>query len=229
MKFYPKRNRFSLQIKKLIGFRAGKLSLYKLALIPRSSSPVTDNNILNNERLEFLGDAVLETIITDYLFQKYPDENEGFLTNARSRFVNRENLNDIGKYLGLPEFVKPPVNHNLHGKNFLGNTLEALIGAIYLDKGFRFARKFVIQKLIEQYSEIDNENPEISNHKSLIIEWGQKNKKELHFETNKEGADTRLIFISHLLIDGNKISSGKGKTKKEAEQNAAKMALDLNR
>ena len=229
MKFHLKPNRFSLQIKKLIGFRADKLSLYELALIPRSSSPVTNNNILNNERLEFLGDAVLETIITDYLYQKYPDENEGFLTNIRSRFVNRENLNDIGKHLGLQEFVKPPANHNLHGKNFLGNTLEALIGAIYLDKGFRFARKFVVQKLIEQYSGIDFENPEISNHKSLIIEWGQKNKKELHFETNKEETDTKLIFISHLFIDGDKLSSGKGKTKKEAEQNAAKIAFDLNR
>lgn len=225
-KFYPKRNRFSLQIKKLIGFRTGRLSLYELALIPRSSSPVIDDNILNNERLEFLGDAVLETIITDYLYQKYPDANEGFLTNARSRFVNRGNLNDIGKHLGLQEFVKPPVNHNLHGKNFLGNTLEALIGAIYLDKGFKFAKIFVIQKLIEHYSGINLENPEISNHKSLIIEWGQKNKKELHFETYKEGTDTRLMFISHLFLDGNKISTGKGKTKKEAEQNAAKMASD---
>lgn len=229
LKFYPKRNRFSLQIKELIGFRAGNLSLYELALIPRSSSPVSDDNILNNERLEFLGDAVLETVITDYLYQKYPDENEGFLTNVRSKFVNRENLNDIGKRLGLQEFVKPPVNHNLHGKNFLGNTLEALIGAIYLDKGFRFARKFIVQKLIEQDSGNDIENPEISNHKSQIIEWGQKNKKELHFETNKVGTDSSPMFISHLLIDGNKISSGQGKTKKEAEQNAAKMALDLSR
>ncbi|MEA1896714.1 MAG: ribonuclease III [Bacteroidota bacterium] len=229
MKFYPNRNRFSLQIKKLIGFRAGKLSFYELALIPRSSSQVTDDNILNNERLEFLGDAVLETIITDYLYQKYPDENEGFLTNARSKFVNRENLNDIGKRLGLEEFVKPPVNHNLHGKNFLGNALEALIGAIYLDKGFRFAKKFIIQKLIDQYMGIDFENPEISNYKSQIIEWGQKNKKDLYFETNKKGTDTNPLFVSHFLLDGKKISSGKGKTKKEAEQNAAKMALDLSK
>ena len=130
MELYPKRNRFSLQIKKLIGFRAGKLNLYELALIPRSSSQSTEDNIVNNERLEYLGDAVLETIITEFLFQKYPNEDEGFLTKARSSFVKRENLNDIGKQLGLQEFVKPPVNHNQHGKNFLGNTLEALIGAM---------------------------------------------------------------------------------------------------
>lgn len=225
MKFYPKPNRFSLKIKKLIGFRTNKLDLYKLALIPRSSTQTPEDNMVNNERLEYLGDAVLETIITAYLFQKYPDENEGFLTKARSLFVNRENLNDIGKHLGLQEFIKPPVNHNQHGKNFLGNTLEALIGAIYLDRGFKFARKFVINKLIEQHSEIDFKSPEISDYKSLIVEWGQKNRKELHFETNLEETDTKLTFISHLLIDQHIISSGTGKTKKEAEQKAAKKAL----
>ena len=225
MELYPKRNRFSLQIKKLIGFRAGKLNLYELALIPRSSSHSTEDNIVNNERLEYLGDAVLETIITEFLFQKYPNEDEGFLTKARSRFVNRENLNDIGKQLGLQEFVKPPVNHNQHGKNFLGNTLEALIGAIYLDKGLKFAKRFVVQKLIEKHSEFNFSNPEISDYKSLIVEWGQKNKKELRFKTSMEGADTTLLFISNLFIDQNMISSGKGKTKKEAEQKAAEKAL----
>ena len=225
MELYPKRNRFSQQIKKLIGFKAGKLNLYELALIPRSSSQSTEDNIVNNERLEYLGDAVLETIITEFLFQKYPNEDEGFLTKARSRFVNRENLNEIGKQLELQEFVKPPVNHNQHGKNFLGNTLEALIGAIYLDRGLKFAKKFVVQKMIEKHSEFDFKNPEISDYKSLIVEWGQKNKKELRFKTSMEGADTMLIFISNLFIDQNMISSGKGKTKKEAEQKAAEKAL----
>jgi len=228
LEFYPKRNQFSLQIKNLIGFKAGKLNLYELALIPRSSSQTAENNIVNNERLEYLGDAVLETIITEFLFQKYPDEDEGFLTKARSSFVNRENLNYIGKQLGLQEFVRPPINNNQHGKNFLGNTLEALIGAIYLDKGLKFAKKFVVQKMIEKHSEFDFKNPEISDYKSLIVEWGQKNKKELHFETSMEETDTELIFVSHLLIDQNTISSGKGKTKKEAEQKAARKALNDN-
>ncbi len=224
--FNSRQRSFSAQIKKLIGFRPGKLNLYELALIPPSSSQTPGEILLNNERLEYLGDAVLETIITDYLFKKYSDKDEGFLTKARSQLVNRVSLNKTGKILELASYIKPPVNNNRHAKNYLGNSLEAIIGAIYLDRGFRYARKFVCSKIIEPYSETELNSQIFSDFKSRLIEWGQKNKKDISFKTSAEdNKDNIVIFHTELYINKELTSRGNGKTKKESEQKASENAM----
>lgn len=225
----PIRNKLSLQIRKLVGFRPGKIQLYELALIPKSSSPsLPGQQVINNERLEYLGDAVLEAIITDYLFNRFPGNDEGFLTKIRSKFVKRDHLNTLGLRMGLNQFIKPPIHQNQHKKNIVGDTLEAFIGAIYLDKGYKAAKHFVIQKLIDEFTDMDKLIRSDSDFKSQIIEWGQKYKTDIQFVSSEElkGDEKSTVFISHVEMNNKQIGKGTGNSKKEAEQNAAENALN---
>ena len=218
------------QIKKLTGFKPGRIQLYKLALVPKSSSPSLPGAVpSNNERLEYLGDAILSAIITDYLFKTFPNNNEGFLTKIRSKFVKRGNLNQLGKKIGLNELISPPINQNQHKKSIFGDTLEAFVGAIYVDKGYEAAKKFVIDKLIHGYTDLEKLINNETDFKSQIIEWGQKNKVGVIFNS-KEDIDSEqeiVHFQTLILVNNEECGSGSGLSKKEAEQNAARNALEF--
>lgn len=229
-RLFRTQNNLSAQIRKLVGFKPGRIQLYELALVPKSAVPSIPGHIgSNNERLEYLGDAILSAIITEYLFKTFPNDNEGFLTKIRSKFVKGENLNQLGQKIGLNKLISPPIYQNQHKKNIYGDTLEAFVGAIYLDKGYNSAKKFVIEKLIHDYTNIENLVNNETDFKSQIIEWGQKNKIDIFFscsEENKPGGDLSY-FQASVVVNDMERGNGSGMSKKEAEQNAARKALEF--
>lgn len=215
------------QFRKILGFRPGKPELYHLALIHKSAGNKLYNNPkLNNERLEFLGDAVLDSIVAEHLFKQFPNKDEGFLTQLRSKIVNRETLKRISLKLGIGNLVISKVSNDNH-KAVYGDALEAIIGAIYLDKGYTKTKKFVLKRIIDHHINLKTLSQTEIDFKSRIIEWGQKNKKEINFTCQEDSTSEskQPVFVSHLLIFDKIIGMGTGGSKKEAEQNAAKQAL----
>jgi ribonuclease III len=216
---------FRKQLRNVLGFVPGKAVLYKTALTHRSVKEGSDQN---NERLEYLGDAVLSAIIADFLFKKYPYKEEGFLTEMRSKMVNRNQLNEIAIKMGLKKisyFNK--FDGSLKMSQIFGNTLEAVVGAIYLDKGYDKTRQWVIERIIQPYLFMDDlENLEI-NHKNKLYGWANKNGKNLEFETLDERIEGgRRLFTVGAVIDGELISQGRAYNKKDASQIAAQMAME---
>jgi ribonuclease-3 len=225
---YPKNPKFGFRLYKLLGFKPGSLDVYELALVHKSASiEHPDGSYLNNERLEFLGDAVLSSIIAEYLFNIYPDKDEGFLTEMRAKIVKRSTLNMLSGKIGLNKFIVSNVNTN-KCKNFKGDALEALIGSVFIDKGYYKTKHFILNRIINSNIELEKLEVKEVNFKSRIIEWGQKNRKELTFEI-KEGFNEKSqpVFISHLILLDEVIGSGSGYSKKEAEQKASKEALNF--
>jgi ribonuclease III len=222
--------RLAAAIKLMVGSKPLNLSLYKLALRHASASQETLSGLkISNERLEYLGDAVLGTIIAEYLFMKFPYRDEGFLTETRSRIVNREALNHVGIKMGLPKLVESQMNQKgpFSFKSIYGDTLEALIGAIYLDRGYRFSRKFVYLRIITPFFDLDDIINTTTNFKSKIIEWSQKDNREIDFVLKSVSGTQRFKeFIVELNVDGEAFAEGKGSTKKKAEQDAAKFACE---
>jgi ribonuclease III len=213
--------------KRILGFKPGKPEIYLLALIHKSAaSKIYKNPKLNNERLEFLGDAILDSIIAEHLYCSFPDKDEGFLTQLRSKIVNRETLKRISLKLGIGNLVISKVANDNH-KSVYGDALEAIIGAIYLDKGYKKTKKFILERIVDHHINIKTLAETEIDFKSRIIEWGQKNKRDLNFTCQEEiNPETKTpVFISHLLIGDKIIGLGSGTSKKEAEQNAAKQAL----
>ncbi|EON76061.1 Ribonuclease III [Lunatimonas lonarensis] len=214
----------------IVGSKPLNLSLYRLALRHSSAAEELRNGVkVSNERLEYLGDAVLGTIVAEYLFMKFPYRDEGFLTETRSRIVNRESLNHVGQKIGLAAIVEAGLaSKNPYAyKSIYGDTLEAMIGAIYLDRGYRFCRSFVCQRLILPYFDIDNIINTTTNFKSKVIEWSQRDNKEVDFRLiSVSGAQRFKEFIVELYVDGEPLAEGKGPTKKKAEQEAAKAACE---
>ncbi len=214
---------------KILGFYPDNIEYYQLAVSHRSLL-VTDINgkSLSNERLEFLGDAVLSSVVTDILFRKYSEKDEGFLTNTRSKIVRRDSLNRLAIELGLDKIMRTTRNLNAGvNKNIYGNALEALMGAIYLDFGYKKCKLFFEQKILNRYIDIDKLTLIEENFKSRIIEWSQKNKLNSEFILLKDELidPNQHIFHTQLLIEGKQISTGTGKSKKESEQNASYNAL----
>ncbi|AYD49128.1 MAG TPA: ribonuclease III [Arachidicoccus soli] len=209
----------------MLGVRPGRLSLYKRAFSHRS---IKEGAADNNERLEYLGDAVLGTVVADYLFKKYPYKDEGFLTEMRSKMVNRQQLNDIAIKMGLKkltEFNKE--DFGLRNSQIFGNTLEALIGAVYLDKGYNKTKDWVLQQMLIPYLSVDDLELIEINLKNKLIGWANKKSKALSFETIDEIMDKkRRIFTIAVKLDGQIIAQGKGYNKKEASQNAAQIAVE---
>ena len=203
--------------------------LYKLAFVHKSASlKLPDGTYINNERLEFLGDAILGSTVAEYLYRKFPDKSEGFLSQTRSKIVNGESLAQLTQSLGLDKFI---VSHAFHfdtNKNILGDAFEAFIGALYLDQGYRAVRKFVEKRLIAKYIDIEKVLETDTNHKSRLLEWSQQKKVEVAFDTNAADDDSHTPhFVSAVLVDGQKVSEGHGLTKKDAEQDAARIALSV--
>jgi ribonuclease-3 len=218
---------FSSRLKKILGFRPGNLRLYEIAFIHRSASfTLPDGKKVNNERLEYLGDAVLDAILSDYLFEKFPDANEGFLTKIRSRIVNREILNQLAVSMGINKILISNVSSSHPTKNLYGDAFEALIGSVFLDKGFKKTKKLFLKNVLNKYLDLNVIVSTDTDYKSLVFEWVQKNKSNLIFTYNEE-YDFNLkksVFSTILFIDKEELGAGHGSSKKEAEQEAASMA-----
>ena len=213
---------------KVLGFYPDRIELYREAMTHRSSSIRSKNGKwANNERLEFLGDAILDAIVADILYKKFINKKEGFLTSTRSRIVQRDTLNKIAVKLGLDKIIISSTRNLAHNTNIYGDALEALIGAIYLDQGYRVAKKFVFETLIKEHINIDKVLKSEVDFKSRLIEWGQKNRVDVRFEVTDSSYDAQNnpIFISCVKVAEVEIGSGKGYSKKESHQKAAKIAI----
>lgn len=206
------------------GFYPNDYKLFQVALTHRSASINNNGTIINNERLEFLGDAILDAIIADFLFKKYPDKNEGFLTQMRSKIVNRDFLNSLSLKLGLNKFLISQIRNNNSGKNLYGNALEAFIGAMYIDKGYEFTQSYIKNSIIDKHIDISLLEKTNTNFKSQLLEWIQKYKLEVTIDTDSDPINLDK-FISYIRIEKKIFGSGVGKSKKEAEQLAAEQAL----
>jgi ribonuclease-3 len=214
-------------IKNVFGYYPGNILLYKLALCHKSASEEEVKGIkVNNERLEYLGDAILSAVIADFLFKKYPSRDEGFLTEMRSRIVSRNNLNKLSEKIGLNKFVKV-CNTNVY-RSINGDAFEAFIGALFLDKGFNTARKVIINRIIKFHIDIEELEANDLNFKSKLIEWAQREKKLVEFVVmDKIGSGYNKHYVVEVLIDKNPCGSGRDFSIKKAEQNAAEKALAL--
>ena len=214
----------------IVGYKPFNLKLFKLAGM--HSSTATTNALgfkESNERLEYLGDAIVGAVIAELLYKKYPYKDEGFLTEIRARIVNRESLGILGKKIGLKSIIalNNPPQHGYSHKSLYGDTMEALIGAVFLDRGFTYCKKFIIKKLIEPHIDITTLVNTNSNYKSKIIEWAQKSGKSIRFETgNINDKGNRKEFEMFLFIDNELIKTGFGPNKKTAEQTAARKACE---
>lgn len=212
----------------ITGFCPKDIKLYEQAFVHKSSSIETENGKwLNNERLEFLGDAVLDVVVADILFRKYPYKKEGFLTNTRSKIVSRETLNRVALELGLDSMVIYSTKLNAHNNYMYGNALEALIGAIYLDQGYTNCYQFIAKTLIAHHINIETLVKKEVNFKSNLIEWSQKNKETIEFRVIESFNDNEgnPVFQTGVFLDDQEIGIGIGYSKKESQQNAAQMAL----
>lgn len=213
------------QLEHILGFVPNHLPYYQLALMHRSR---LEEIAQNNERLEFLGDAILGSVIADYLFKKYPYQSEGYLTEMRSKIVRRETLNNLALRMGLQKIVQYNQNDKgLSRSHIFGNALEALIGAVYLDQGFHRTRSFVLKQILKPYIDIDTLESRDTNFKNKLLSWAQKNSHDLSFDTlSEENEGTRKIFTIGILLNGEIVANGTGYTKKEAGQVAAQNAID---
>jgi len=212
------------ELKKLLNFSPKKINKYKKAFTHRSVQMIDKKGIpINYERLEFLGDSILGSVIAAYLYKKVPTGSEGYLTQMRSKIVSREHLNELGKDLNLIRFVKSNIVQSNAGDNIHGNIFEALIGAIYLDQGYKFCQKFIHETVIVPYVDIEKLEGKITSYKGLIIEWCQKQKKKYKFETYEDSGNEPIKHFSvKISIDGEQIAKGRATSKKKAEEQASK-------
>ena len=225
---HPKKESF-FALYKLLGFFPNDIRLYEEALLHKSSSKEYANEFYrNNERLEFLGDSILGSIVADILYKRYPHRNEGFLTRTRSKIVKRETLDYVAEKLGLHQWVVSSFLVKSRKTHILGNALEAFIGAIYLDQGYRKTRQFIEKRILEPYIDIEDLAKKEVNFKSKLFEWSQKQKVDLTFELleNLVDGDRNPIFQSQVFVNGVPAGSGTGYSKRESQQQAAQMALD---
>jgi ribonuclease-3 len=218
---------FFLGISNILGFKPKKLNIYKKAFLHRSANKKDKNGRpLNYERLEFLGDSMLGTIISRYLYNEVPNGDEGYLTKMRSKIVSRKHLNELGKDLNLISYVESRIPKSHFGDNIHGNVFEALIGAIYLDRGYKYCEKFINDRVIEPYVDIEQLEGKVISYKSLVIEWCQKQKKEFKYKVYEDtGKDPLKHFAVKLSIDERVMAKARATSKKKAEEKASKRAF----
>ena len=230
--FAPVRYLFSREknlyqaIKNIFGFYPRNIFLYRLAFLHKSAGEESLKGIkINNERLEFLGDAILDAIIADYLFKTFPTKDEGFLTEMRSKIVSRVQLNKLSQKLGLEKLIRLDSSSSNIYRSFQGDAFEALVGAMYLDRGYNFTSFIILERIIKHYFNINDLVNLESNFKSRIIEWAQKERKQLNFSVvNETGSGYKKQYIIEILVDNVAISQGQDFSIKGAEQNAAEKA-----
>jgi len=222
--YITNKQEFASRLRKITGFRTSNLRIYEVAFIHRSASfSLPDGQRINNERLEFLGDAVLSAILSDYLFEKLPDASEGFMTKIRSRIVNREILNQLAISMGIDKILVSNVNSCHTTRNLYGDALEALIGALFVEKGFKKTKNLFIKRVFNKYLDLEKIIEIDTDYKSLVFEWIQKHKSNLTFAYREE-YDFKLkksVFSATLIINKEEFGTGQGASKKEAEQEAA--------
>lgn len=211
----------------ILGYVPSDISIYRMAMTHSSASSAGNRKLACNERLEFLGDAVLSSVISDYLYSNFSKEREGFLSKSRSNLVCRETLNELAVGIGVDRFLSAcglPYQHN----NYVyGNAFEALVGAIYIDKGYKQCRRFLLDRAFSRYLDVESVVVTDKNYKSRLIEWTQKTHKTIEFrlvseELRKDGA----YFVSEVYVDSELCGSGDGFSKRESQQKAARQALE---
>lgn len=216
---------FNKEIENILGIKPKNFLLYHIALSHRSIKDTPDEN---NERLEYLGDAILSSIVADYLFKRYPYKGEGFLTEMRSKMVNRQQLNDIAIKMGLKKItLYNKIDNSLRNSQIFGNTLEAIIGAIYLDKNYKKTQQWVIKQILLPHMFVDDLESIDINLKNRLIGWASKNGKSLSFEVEQEKLENgRRTFIIKAVLNGETVALGKGFNKKDASHVAAQQAIE---
>lgn len=228
--FFSKKEEPYFSLKKILGFRPIDISYYKLALIHKSAHIQNNGHALNNERLEYLGDSVLGTVVADILYNKYPSKNEGELTNIRSRIVQRMSLDALATAIGLNNLIRidRKSTRNFAKVHISGNAFEALMGAIYLDRGYEKSKQFIKKLINEGYIDLEQTAKKDANFKSRLIEWAQREKVAFEFVTDGEEflKDKNItVFHTSVYLQGIKAGEGQGSNKKESQQDAAHRAL----
>ncbi len=217
---------FYQEIKEILGFKPNDLSIYQEAFTHRSMNERNDEGQPQNyERLEFLGDAMLSSVIAAHLFREVPGGNEGYLTKMRSKVVSREHLNELGRDLNLIRFIRTSIPIEQFGGNIHGNIFESLVGAIYLDRGYKYCEKFIDKRVIKPYVDIEKLEGKIISYKSLIIEWCQKNKQSFRFQVYEDSGNEAIKhFAVKLQLEDQIVAKARATSKKKAEERAAKRA-----
>jgi ribonuclease-3 len=218
---------FFLQLKKILSFNPKDKQLYLKAFTHRSMNIKDEKgNALNYERLEFVGDAMLSAVIASYLFSQVPHGDEGYLTKMRSKVVSREHLNELGKELNLIALVESKIPKSNFGNNIHGNLFEALVGAIYLDRGYKYCEKFIYNKVINPHVDIETLEGKVISYKSLLIEWCQKEKKTFEYQVYEDTGNDELKHFSVKLLINNKVrAKARATSKKKAEEKASRRAF----
>lgn len=226
-RWFSPQKQFVGRLSELLGFIPIRMNIFRLAFSHKSSNNSENGTfaIQNNERLEFLGDAVLGTIVAEYLFKKYPKGDEGFLTKMRSKIVKRKSLNAIGYEMGLGDLLQEYNNTNI-ARSMLGNAVEALVGAVYLDAGYDKTYRFVVKQMLRNYVDVEGLETYDDNYKSQLLEYCQKNGQQVDYKTKKRfKQDKRDRFVVAVLINGQESGTGEDFNKKSAEQMASRQAL----
>jgi len=214
-------------IKNVFGYYPENILIYKLAFCHRSAATKEIKGLkISNERLEYLGDAILSAVIADYLFRKFPNKDEGFLTEMRSRIVSRESLNKLAEKLGFGKLIVTGSGNNIY-RSMNGDAFEAFVGAAYLDKGFSFTKRIIINRIIKYHIDIDELQNKDSNYKSKLIEWAQREKKQVEFVVVEEsGTGYNKQYIVTAMVDKIPYGTGRDYAIKKAEQHAAEKAIE---
>ncbi|TXE12867.1 ribonuclease III [Seonamhaeicola algicola] len=224
---FKRNGNFFMELTQILGFKPKNILYFKKAFTHRSMNlKDAEGNAINYERLEFLGDAMLSAVIASHLYQEVPSGDEGYLTKMRSKVVSREHLNELGKELNLIKLVESKIPQGQFGDNIHGNLFEALVGAIFLDKGYKHCEKFIFKRVIIPYVDIEKLEGKVISYKSLLIEWCQKEKKTFNYNVYDDtGNDDVRHFAVKLSIDNKIVAKARATSKKKAEEKASKRAF----
>lgn len=223
--YFSADHKLAKRLRRVLGFTPRRLYLYKLAFYHKSMNDELTQNNQHNERLEYLGDSILSTIVAEYLFKKYPSEDEGFLTKMRSKIVKRKTLNEIANQMGL-DIILNEYSQGRISNSMMGNAFEALVGAIYLEKGYQATKSYIISEVLRRHVDIHTLESKDDNFKSQILEWGQKNSVSIDYKLlSKYKRDKRDRFKVAIVVDGEEVANADDFSKKSAEQSASKSAI----